>query len=108
MAREIKEVFGERCVGIFGVGIAPTPIRRFKRRRRKQVDSGATSDDDGSSPAGEGIVRDILIEAIRRSPAGAASGMYLSTWEGHPDLECSWVRDGGMSKATKEWWMLER
>lgn len=72
------------------------------------MDSGGTSDDEVSSPAGEGIVRDILIEAIRRSPGGAVSGMYLATWEGHADLECSWVRDYGMSKATKDWWLLER
>ena len=63
----IREVFGERCVGSFGVGTTLTPVKRFKRQRREQVESAGTSHDEGSKPAGDGIVRDIVIEARRLS-----------------------------------------
>ena len=61
----IREVFGERCVGSFGVGITLTPVRRFKRKRREQVQSDGTSDDDGSKQVVDGIVRDIVIGLCR-------------------------------------------
>jgi hypothetical protein len=34
--------------------------------------------------------------------------MYLTNWEGYADLDCSWVRETGMAKATKDWWYRER
>ena len=71
----IREVFGERCVGSFGVGINMTPVKRFKRKRRERAESDVTSDDEGSKPAGDGIVRDIVIEARRLSVSGAGSGI---------------------------------
>ena len=104
----IREVFGDRSVGVFGVGITLTPVKRFKRKRREQVESDGTSDEHGSKPASDGVVREIVIEARRLSGAGASSGMYLSNWEGYADLDCSWVRESGMSKATKDWWSMER
>ena len=78
----IREVFGERCVGSFGVGMNRTPVKRFKRKRREQVESDGTSDEYGSKPAGDGIVRDIVIEARRLSVGGVGNGMYLTNWEG--------------------------
>ena len=52
-----------------------------------------------------GIVKEI--EAQKVPDGVGVKGMYLSTWEGHADLQCSWVRESGMSKATKDWWRLE-
>ena len=80
-------MFSERCVDSFGVGITLTPITRFKRKKRDQVESDGTSDDQGSKPAGEGVVRDIVIEARRLSAGGVASAMYLTNWEGYADLD---------------------
>ena len=93
----IREVFGDRCVGAFGVGITLTPVKRFKRKRCEQVESDGTSDDQGTKPAGEGVVRDTVIEARRLSAGGVASAMYLTNWEGYADLDGSWVRETGMS-----------
>ena len=52
---------------------------------------------------------DILIEAQRVPDGAGVKGMHLRTREGHADLQCSWVRGSGMSKATKlakDWWRL--
>ena len=103
----IRDVFGEQCVGSFGVSINPTPIVRSKRKRRHLVESDGTSDESGPERVTSGIVKDILIEA-QTLPAGEGGrNVYLTTWEGHGDLECAWVRESGMSKATKDWWSLE-
>lgn len=104
----VRDVFGAACVGTFGIGIATAPIKRFKRKRRLPVESELTSDEQlGESPS-TGTVRDILIEA-QRLPIGAVGrGTYLTNWDGYADLECSWVRESGMSKVTKDWWELER
>lgn len=104
----VREVFGAACVGTFGIGIGLVPIKRFKRKRRVPVESEATSDEHFGDLPSTGTVRDILIEA-QRLPVGAVGrGMYLTNWEGFADLECSWVRESGMSKVTKDWWELER
>lgn len=103
----VREVFGDRCVGSFGVGVNLVPVQRPKRKRHAQVDNDSTSDEQVGAPVGSGVVRDILIEA-KRQPAGVPTqGIYLTNWEGYTDLDCAWVREGGMSKATKDWWNLE-
>ena len=89
------------------LGMTPTPTRRIKRKRRQPVESDITSDEYSADVASTGIVKDITIEAIRNSGDEHAK-MYLSTFEGHADLQCSWVSDSGMSKATKDWWLLAR
>ena len=33
---------------------------------------------------------------------------YLTSWEGHSDLDCHWVLESGMSKVAREWWDVER
>ena len=53
-----------------------------------------------------GFLMDILIEAQRASDRPGVKGMYLSTFEGHGDLQCAWVRESGMSKDAKDWWRL--
>ena len=66
---------------------------------------------DNSSSDDEimGQVDDIIIEA--KVPATAtrpSSRIYLTTWDGYFEIDCSWVRESGMSKHTKDWWVLER
>ena len=103
----ISEVFGDESVGSFGVSITLTPIKRVKRKRRQPVESDGTSDECSQELMNTGFVKDILIEAQRASDRPGVKGMYLSTFEGHGDLQCAWVRESGMSKDAKDWWRLE-
>ena len=43
----------------------------------------------------------------RSTERPGVKGMYLSTFEGHGDLQCAWVRESDMSKDAKDWWRLE-
>ena len=60
----IRDVFGEECVGSFGVGMTPTPTRRIKRKRRQPVESDITSDEYSADVASSGIVKDITISKL--------------------------------------------
>ena len=102
----ISDVSGEEYAGSFGVSITLTPIKRLKGKRRQPVATDGTSDEYVQQLVNTGIVSDNLIEAQRVPDGAGVKGMYLSTWEGHADLQCSWVRESGMSKATKDWWTL--
>jgi len=107
LTAQVRDVFGEGCVGTFGIGLTQTPLKRLKRKRRLSVESEGSSEEQEGEPLRTGIVRNILIEAKRPLPDEVGNGMYLSTWEGYDDLQCSWVRESGMSKATKDWWLVE-
>jgi len=107
LTAQVRDVFGEGCVGTFGIGLTQTPVKRLKRKRRLSVESEGSSEEQEGEPLRTGIVRNILIEAKRPLPDEVGNGMYLSTWEGYDDLQCSWVRESGMSKATKDWWLVE-
>ena len=107
LTAQVHDVFGEGCVGTFGIGLTQTPVKRLKRKRRLSVESEGSSEEQEGEPLRTGIVRNILIEAKRPLPDEVGNGMYLSTWEGYDDLQCSWVRESGMSKATKDWWLVE-
>ena len=71
------------------------------------MESDGTSDECSQELMNTGFVKDILIEAQRASDQQGVKGMYLSTFEGHGDLQCAWVRESGMSKDAKDWWRLE-
>ena len=91
--------------------MAPQPKEKVRnsggKRKRKHFDessSSHSSDDDGT-----GLVKDILIEAtIRASDGGPATPMYLTIWEGYLRIDCSWVKQSGMSPVAAKWWNLER
>ena len=69
--------------------------------------TNGTSDEYVQQLVNTGIVKGILIEAQRVPDGGGMKGMHLITPEGHADLQCSWVRESRVSKATKDWWRLE-
>ena len=67
-------------------------------------ESFQSSDDSIRERVSSGIIREILIEAKRVG----ATAAYLTSWEGHLDLDCDWVLESGMSKVAREWWDLGR
>ena len=79
---------------------------RLKRKRRQPVATDGTSDEYVQQLVNTGIVKDIFSEAQRLPDGAGVKGMHLSTREGYADLQCSWVRGSGMSKATKDLWRL--
>lgn len=109
----MKEKFGKEAVGIFGIGLQAENVSRKLNRGSKRKPGEDDEKDLDSSPDSDdekfGNVKDILIEAMIPAKGDRpATFMYLATFEGYRDIECSWVRYNGMSKAAIDWWKCER
>ena len=115
LTKSVRDIFGEDSVGLFGIGIplgkAPSGSRMRNARKARRARDAASEDKDGSSSEDDmmGKVEDIIIEAqVPNTQTRPSSKIYLTTWDGYFDIDCSWVRESGMSKTTKDWWTLER
>ena len=115
LTKSVRDTFGEASVGVFGIGIpvgkAPngSRMRNVRKARRARDASSDAKDCSSSEDDMVGKVEDIIIEAqVPSTPSRPSSRIYLTTWDGYFDIDCSWVRESGMSKTTKDWWTLER
>ena len=115
LTKSVREIFGDASVGLFGIGIplrnAPKGSRMRNARKARAARDVSSNDKDGSSSEDEmmGKVEDIIIEAqVPSTPTRATSRIYLTMWDGYFEIDCSWVRESGMSKPTKDWWTFER
>ena len=111
----VREIFGEESVGHFGIGVPPPKgnagFRKRNNRKARRARDAASDAKDNSSSDDEimGQVDDIIIEAqVPATATRPSSRIYLTTWDGYFEIDCSWVRESGMSKHTKDWWVPER
>ena len=112
LRRLVRTIFGESYCGLFGIGMQSSiPKKRQRKIAKKSRRAHETDDEkDSSAEYGKvGIIKDILLEATALTSGGSlVSRVYLTSGEGFSDLDCSWVRSSGMSKAASDWWLLER
>ena len=91
----VRDTFGEASVGESGIGIpvgkAPNGSRMRNVRKARSASSDA-KDCSSSEDDMVGKVEDIIIEAqVPSTPSRPSSRIYLTTWDGYFDIDCSWV-----------------